>query len=82
METTVFKAQKEVDGNKISSPNHKIIIILLKLKACLQQQEQEQQSNMKQWMTIENKHQKGVPCVGWGNHGPDDLKMVLKNCKV
>lgn len=53
METTVFKAQKEVDGNKISSPNHKIIIILLKLKACLQQQEQEQQSNMKQWMTIE-----------------------------
>lgn len=28
-----------------------------------------------------NKQQKGVPCVGWGNHGPDDLKMVLKNCK-
>ena len=53
METTVLKAQKEVDENKISSPNHKIIIILLKLKACLQQQEQEQQSNMKQWMTIE-----------------------------
>lgn len=54
METTVFKAQKEVDGNKISSPNNKIIIVLLKLKACLQQQqEQEQQSNMRQQMTKE-----------------------------
>lgn len=60
MEPTLFKAPKEIDGNKISRPSLNIVIIFLKFKACLQ--EQQQQSNEAINDNRENKHQEGIHC--------------------